>query len=118
MQSEDFWRKIDALVAACTLLIDRPRGSLHPRHLFPYPLDYGYLQGTRSGDGEGIDVWVGSLPETGVTAVICTVDLEQRDAELKIMLGCTPAEIGAALAVHNVGSQAAILVRRKAPSEP
>jgi inorganic pyrophosphatase len=117
MHTDRFWSGIDALVAESSLVIDRPRGSLHPRHRFPYPLDYGYLHGTQSGDGDGIDVWVGSMPERGVTAVICTVDLEQRDGEIKILLGCTSGEIQAALALHNVGAQAGIVVERSAPLE-
>jgi len=109
----DFWRKLDQLVAAHAVVIDRPRGSAHPRvATFVYPFDYGYLAGTGAADGDGIDVWVGSLAEQRVTGVICTVDLEKRDAELKLLLGCTPAEAREMLRVHNAGSQAGILVER------
>jgi inorganic pyrophosphatase len=109
----DFWQKLDQLVAGNELKIDRPQGSAHPRHPdFVYPFDYGYLEGTRSGDGEGIDVWVGSLPHRWVTAVVCCVEVEQRDAELKILLGCTPQEAQEILKTHNAGAQAAILVER------
>jgi len=111
--SADFWTRVDELVAGHALVIDRRKGSDHPRYPgWVYPLDYGYLVGSRSGDGEGIDVWVGSQPEAGVTGAICTVDLEQGDAEVKLLLGCTPAEIRTILAVHNQGAQAAVLVAR------
>jgi inorganic pyrophosphatase len=117
-EGEAFWRGLDKLVAACCLVIDRPRGSPHPRHpSFVYPLDYGYLQGTRSADGDGVDVWVGSLPEREVTAVVCTVDGEKRDAEVKILLGCTPQEARLILAVHNWGSQAGLLLERPEPQD-
>jgi inorganic pyrophosphatase len=115
-EGEAFWRGLDELVAACRLVIDRPRGTAHPRYpSFVYPLDYGYLQGTQVADGDGIDVWVGSLPERKVTAVVCTVDADKRDAEVKILLGCTPQEACAILAVHNRGSQAGLLVERPEP---
>jgi inorganic pyrophosphatase len=111
----DFWAKLDEMVAGHELVIDRPRDSAHPRHRgWTYPLDYGYLAGTRSGDGEGIDVWLGSRPEMGVNGAVCTVDLEQGDTELKLLLGCTSAEMQTILAVHNRGDQAAILVARQA----
>ncbi|MGD8625685.1 MAG: inorganic pyrophosphatase [Anaerolineae bacterium] len=111
----DFWTKLDEMVAGHELVVDRRRGSAHPRHgEWTYPLDYGYLAGTRSGDGEGIDVWVGSRPAAGVNGVVCTVDLAQGDTELKLLLGCTAAEMQAILAVHNQGNQAAILVARQA----
>ncbi len=110
----DFWFKLDRLVAASNLKIDRPKGTSHPRYpSFVYPLDYGYLQDTRSGDGSDIDVWIGSLSSQTVTAVICSVDLEKRDTEIKILLGCTSEENQAILDIHNTGSQSAILLVRK-----
>lgn len=39
-------------------VIDRPLGSRHPQHGFLYPLNYGYLPGVPSGDGESLDVYV------------------------------------------------------------
>lgn len=113
VKDDAFWLNLDELVAACKVVIDRPQGTPHPRYpSLIYPLDYGYLAGTRSGDGEGIDVWVGSRPKGRVTAVVCTVDVQQRDAELKILLGCTPQEAQAILATHNAGAQAGVLVER------
>jgi inorganic pyrophosphatase len=89
----DFWDGIDRLVANSQVVIDRPVGSAHPRFpSFIYPLDYGYLDGTVGGDGDGVDVWLGSGNQTHANAVICTVDLLRRDAELKILLGCTASE--------------------------
>ena len=38
--------------------IDRPLGSLHPKHGFVYPVNYGYIPGTVSGDGEELDAYV------------------------------------------------------------
>jgi len=76
MANRDFWLKLDQLLSEYCLVIDRPAGSRHPRFpSVPYPLDYGYLEGTRAGDGDGIDVWIGSLPDKTVTAIVCTVDL-------------------------------------------
>src|SRR5437763_8416404 len=79
-----FWELADHLVATSQIVIDRPAGSTHPRvPEVGYPLDYGYLDGTSGGDGEGIDVWRGSLPDARVTGAIMTVDLRKRDAEVK-----------------------------------
>lgn len=38
--------------------IDRPLGSRHPEHGFVYPVNYGYVPDTVSGDGEEIDAYV------------------------------------------------------------
>jgi len=38
--------------------MDRPLGSLHPKHGFEYPVNYGYVPQTISGDGEELDAYV------------------------------------------------------------
>src|SRR5215471_411655 len=102
MMNNNFWQQLDTLVSASPLEIDRPKGTTHPRYPnFIYPLDYGYLKGTTAGDGAGIDVWLGSLPEKRVTGIICSLDLVKRDAEIKMLLGCTPDEMRQLLAIHN-----------------
>lgn len=40
------------------ILIDRPLGSLHPERGFRYEINYGFVPGTVSGDGEEIDAYV------------------------------------------------------------
>ena len=113
MADSDFWLAVDRLVEASTLIIDRPKGSPHPRHgSWRYPLDYGYLEETRAPDGDGIDVWCGSLAEARVTGVIVAVDLDKGDGEFKLLLHCTAKEARTALGVHNQGSQAGILITR------
>lgn len=38
--------------------IDREFGSKHPKHGFIYPVNYGYIPNTTSGDGEELDCYV------------------------------------------------------------
>ena len=38
--------------------IDRPFGSKHPKHGFIYPVNYGFVPGTISGDGEELDAYL------------------------------------------------------------
>ena len=38
--------------------IDRPFGSKHPKHGFIYPVNYGYVPNTTSGDGEELDAYL------------------------------------------------------------
>ena len=38
--------------------IDRAFGTMHPKHGFMYPLNYGYIPNTISGDGEELDCYV------------------------------------------------------------
>lgn len=38
--------------------IDRPMGSKHPKHGFIYPINYGYVPNTISGDGEELDAYI------------------------------------------------------------
>lgn len=38
--------------------VDRPLGSKHPKHGFIYPVNYGFVPDTISGDGEELDCYV------------------------------------------------------------
>jgi len=111
--SENIWSAAQILFDNADLVIDRPKGSQHPRYpQMIYPFDYGYLEGTRAGDCDGIDVWRGSLAGDQVTALVCTIDLNKKDAEVKILLGCTDSETDQILAFHNHGSQVASVILR------
>lgn len=110
---EDFWEAFDQLVAGSRVVIDRPKGSRHPRYPdIIYPLDYGYLDGTASMDGDGIDIWVGSRTPRNLDAVIVTLDSKKRDSEVKLLLGCTDGEMQTILKLLNDNSLQAILIQR------
>ena len=63
-------------------------------------------------DGGGIDVWVGTVGMNSVTGIVATVDLLKNDAELKILIGCTPDEMVLIEVHHNGQSQSGLLVIR------
>lgn len=111
--NSDFWAALDELVSKSKIVIDRPKGSAHPRFPgFIYRVDYGYLKDTASMDGAGIDVWVGSGEKT-VDAVMCIVDLMKRDSEIKILIGCTEEEKQIVYETHNESSyMKGVMIRR------
>jgi inorganic pyrophosphatase len=96
-----FWKAMTTFVTTNVIVIDRPKGSSHPRYgEAVYPFDYGYLENTTASDGGGIDVWLGSLgsvldkPGTQtLTGILCTFDTLKRDAEIKLLIGCTEADV-------------------------
>ena len=96
-----FWRSMSQLLITNSISIDRPRGSVHPRYSSViYPLDYGYIENTTSSDGGGIDVWLGSLNTVAnmdgvktLTGILCTFDRLKRDAEIKLLIGCSAEDI-------------------------
>lgn len=45
------------------VVIDRSKGSKHPKFGFEYPVNYGYVPFTKSGDGEELDVYVLGVDE-------------------------------------------------------
>ena len=115
----DYWKYLDDLIESTDIIIDRPAGSKHPR--FPelvYPIDYGYLNDTSGGDGNEIDIWRGSLPDGHLDAVVCTVDLHKRDAEIKLLLGCTEKEKSIIKQFHSDAAMACLLIERETPSCP
>ena len=82
---------------------------MHPRYCeVVYLLDYGYRENTSSSDGSGIDVWLNSLKtipprvdDEILTGILCTFDTLRRDAEIKLLIGCTPEEIEIILKFHS-----------------
>jgi len=106
----DFWSALDKFVAESKMIIDRPKGSRHPK--YPdciYPVNYGYLENTASMDGSGIDVWKGTDGDY-IDAIICTVDLLKRDSEIKILIGCSEEE--KQMAIPDNEYMKGILIRR------
>jgi inorganic pyrophosphatase len=108
-----FWEKLDTIIAASEIVIDRPKGTVHPK--FPdmrYPFDYGYLKGTSGGDGNEIDVCLGTSVDKRLVAVICTVDALKKDTEVKLLIGGTDGEIKVIEEFFNSILMAGLLIRR------
>lgn len=94
MSGMDFFRGLDELLGETGVVVDRPKGSSHPRYpRTVYPIDYGHLPDTGSIDGGGIDVFVGGASGQGVTAVYFTLDRTKRDLEAKVLVDCSEDEI-------------------------
>ena len=98
-----FWVRLDELVAGSAVEIDRPQRAPG--------VDYGFLRGTRGGDGEGVDAWVGSLPGKRVTGAIMTVDTrpERGDVEVKVLIGCTREEALRAMDAHGASVEQTVV---------
>ena len=98
----EFWKSLNTLVNNSEIVIDRPKGTAHPKYPdFIYKVDYGYLKNTSSMDGAGIDVWVGTADNKQIDAIMVIVDLMKRDSEIKILIGCTEAEKEIIYKTHN-----------------
>ncbi len=100
--NQEFWEYLQRLVETSRIVLDRPKGSTHPRYPgMRYPIGYGYLEGTNAIDKGGVDIWVGSRNRNEVVGVLCTVDLLKKDTELKIMYDCSEEEIETVLEFVN-----------------
>lgn len=112
-KDQEFWEYLNKLVVNGRVVVDRPKGSIHPNYDdLVYPLDYGYLEGTTSIDGGGIDVWVGSEPHPYLKEFVCTVDLNKKDVEIKLLIGCSLDETKEILDFHNQHSMRAFLITK------
>jgi len=86
------WQTLSALINTNLIVLDRPKATAHLRYPdLIYPLDYGYLENTSTGDG--IDVWIGSMGDKILTGILCTFDRLKRDAEIKLLIGCTQKDV-------------------------
>jgi inorganic pyrophosphatase len=110
-----FWIALDKLAGNSEIVIDRPKGTRHPKYPgILYEVDYGYLKDTASMDGGGIDIWKGTDARQEIDAVMCIVDLLKKDSEIKILLGCTEIEKEKIYNLHNNSQyMKGILIRRK-----
>ena len=110
----NFWTRLDELMATSEIVIDRPKGTKHPKAPdLVFPVDYGYLKDTVGGDGNEIDVWSGTAGHRQLTAIACTVDTQKRDAEIKLIIGCTEEEFSLIENFHNNRYMSDIIIRRE-----
>ena len=111
--NDEFWNALDELVKNSEIIIDRPKGTAHPKFPdFIYKVDYGYLKETTAMDGGGIDVRVGT-GEKKIDAIVVIVDLMKKDSEIKILIGCTEEEKQIIYQTHNETEyMKGILIRR------
>jgi hypothetical protein len=87
------WAGWETLIREAGVTVDRPRGSTHPDWAdIVYPIDYGYVNGTRSSDGHEIDIFLGSAG-TGLVGAVFTTDHRRGDREVKLLWDCTPGEV-------------------------
>jgi inorganic pyrophosphatase len=108
-----FWSRLDKLIESSEIVIDRPKGTSHPRYPdLIFPLDYGYLKGTTGGDGDGIDVWLGTMKDRRLVGLASTVDMLKKDAEIKLIIGCTEKEIDNIEKFHRSRYMSCIIIRR------
>jgi inorganic pyrophosphatase len=88
-----FWEYLTKLVKENEIIIDRPKGTRHPKNNdIIYECDYGYIKDTKTTDGSGVDIFRGSLHNKNVNTILCTIDSFKKDVEIKILLGCTEIE--------------------------
>jgi inorganic pyrophosphatase len=112
-QSDGFWKFIDRLVTEHEIVIDRPKGTPHPRYPeFIYPMDYGYLKGVISSDQNDLDVWMGSSKSGCITGIACVTDDTKGDMELKILYSCTHSDLNMIYETQNRNGMHAIIITR------
>ncbi len=72
-----------------TVHMDRPLGSRHPQFGFRYPVNYGYVPGTKAPDGEELDAYVlgvdRPVPEFTGTCIAVIHRLDDDDDKLVVV---------------------------------
>jgi inorganic pyrophosphatase len=115
----DFWKYLNKLVKENEIIIDRPKGTRHPKYNdMVYEFDYGYINNTKTTDGGGIDVFKGSLHNKNVNTIMCTIDLLKKDIEIKLLIGCTVIEKRKIYAFLNKSeNMKALIIEKNIPAE-
>jgi len=78
----------DYLGKQVSVVMDRPLGSKHPKHSFVYPINYGYVPNTISGDREELDAYIlgVSTPEEKFTGTCIGVIHRTDDNDHKLVV--------------------------------
>lgn len=78
----------DYIGKTVTVTMDRQLDTSHPKHGFEYPVNYGFIDGTTSGDGEEIDVYVLSVnePRESFTGICVAVIHRTNDNDDKLVV--------------------------------
>lgn len=78
----------DYLNKEIKVIVDRPLASKHPKHETYYPLNYGYIPNTISGDGEEVDAYiVGEFqPLKEFVGVVIAIIHRKDDVEDKLVV--------------------------------
>jgi inorganic pyrophosphatase len=117
-RAEALFSTLDKWLSEGGVTLDRPKGTPSERNpSLRYLLDYGYIPGTRAQDGESVDVFQGDRLDLGIVGIICSVDEEKKDAEIKVLYGCTDENIQTAMMMMNGGAMHGVLIRRKTETE-
>jgi inorganic pyrophosphatase len=71
-----------------TVKMDRPLGTKHPKHGFVYPVNYGFIPNTVSGDGEELDAYVlgPTVPLDTFTGYVCAIIHRTDDDDDKLVV--------------------------------
>ena len=70
------------------IVIDRPKGSKHPKFQYTYPVNYGYIENTLSGDGEELDAYILNItkPLKEFTGLCVAVIEREEDDDDKLIV--------------------------------
>lgn len=107
-----FWQKLDTLYLSNKVVIDKPKGYVHPVYAnLVYPVDYGYLADTLA-VGSGINIYKGTS-DNGLKYVAISADILKKDVEVKLLVNCTDEEVTEILFFLNqTDLQKAVLISR------
>lgn len=78
-----------------SVTVDRPLGSQHPHHPdIIYPVNYGYVSETLSGDGMPVDAYVLGVyePVSSAEGIVIAVITRLDDTEDKLVVASQPHE--------------------------
>jgi inorganic pyrophosphatase len=56
---------------------------------------------TTASDVGGIDAWLGSADTQKLTGILCAFDTLKRDAEIKLLLGCSEKDVETIIEFHD-----------------
>ena len=109
-----FWQKLDTLYLYSGYQITRKKGEVHPRFQnLIYPVDYGYINDTKSFGKDGVSLYAGSGNRYEISALVVAADILIKELDVKVLVGCTEEEVDQVLRFLNqTNYQKTVLIRK------
>lgn len=109
-----FWQKLDTLYLSSGYQITRKKGEAHPRFQnLIYPVDYGYINDTKSFGKDGVSLYAGSGNRYEISALVVAADILIKELDVKVLVGCTEEEVDQVLRFLNqTNYQKTVLIRK------
>lgn len=96
----NFWYYLENVLHTSEIILDSKAGEFNKYLDINVPVDFGYLKNDWNENNQ-IDIFIGSSRDTALESIICTLDLQHKFTDLKVLYKCTFEEKNTIFSILN-----------------